>query len=79
MVQLARHGVAHGDLSAYNVLAAEDRVVLIDLPQVVDIVANPSGMDFLMRDCCNVCSWFASRGLPVDEHDLFADLVAAAF
>jgi RIO kinase 1 len=79
MVQLARHGVAHGDLSAYNVLAAEDRVVLIDLPQVVDIVANPSGMDFLMRDCRNVCSWFASRGLPVDEHELFADLVGAAF
>jgi RIO kinase 1 len=79
MVQLARHGVAHGDLSAYNVLAAEDRVVLIDLPQVVDIVANPSGMDFLLRDCRNVCSWFASRGLPVDEHELFADLVAAAF
>ena len=79
MVQLARHGVAHGDLSAYNVLAAEDRVVLIDLPQVVDFVANPSGMDFLMRDCRNVCSWFTSRGLAVDEHELFADLVAAAF
>jgi RIO kinase 1 len=79
MLQLARHGVAHGDLSAYNVLATEDRVVLIDLPQVVDVVANPSGMDFLMRDCRNVCSWFASRGLEVDEHDLFADLVAAAF
>jgi RIO kinase 1 len=79
MLQLARHGIAHGDLSAYNVLAAGDRVVLIDLPQVVDIVANPSGTDFLMRDCRNVCSWFASRGLAVDEHDLFADLVASAF
>jgi RIO kinase 1 len=79
MVQLAGHGVAHGDLSAYNVLAAEDRVVLIDLPQLVDIVANPTGMDFLMRDCRNVCSWFASRGLETDEHELFADLVAAAF
>jgi len=79
MLQLARHGIAHGDLSAYNVLAAGDRVVLIDLPQVVDIVANPSGTDFLMRDCRNVCSWFASRGLAVEEHDLFADLVASAF
>jgi RIO kinase 1 len=79
MAQLARHGVAHGDLSAYNVLATGDRVVLIDLPQVVDIVANPGGMDFLMRDCRNVCRWFGSRGLEVDEHDLFADLVAQAF
>ena len=78
MAELARHGVAHGDLSAYNVLAAGDRLVIIDLPQAVDIVANPTGMEFLMRDCHNVCTWFASRGLDVDEHDLFADLLAAA-
>jgi len=76
---LARAQVAHGDLSPYNVLAAGDRLVVIDLPQAVDVVANPTGMDFLMRDCRNVCSWFASRGLHVDEHDLFAELLASAF
>ena len=79
MVDLARLGVAHGDLSAYNVLAAGERLVIIDLPQAVDIVANPTGTDFLMRDCHNVCSWFAARGLEVDEHDLFADLLAVAY
>jgi RIO kinase 1 len=78
MVQLARQGVAHGDLSAYNLLAAGERLVLIDMPQVVDIVANPSGMDFLMRDCHNVCTWFTARGLDVDEHDLFAELLTVA-
>jgi RIO kinase 1 len=76
---LARHGWAHGDLSAYNILAVEDRVVVIDLPQVVDLAANPQGMEFLQRDCHNVCAWFASRGLDVDEGDLFADAVAQAF
>jgi RIO kinase 1 len=76
---LARHGWAHGDLSAYNILAVEDSVVVIDLPQVVDLVANPQGMDFLQRDCHNVCAWFTSRGLDVDESDLFADAVAQAF
>jgi RIO kinase 1 len=79
MVALATHGVAHGDLSAYNVLAAGERLVIIDLPQAVDILANPTGMDFLMRDCHNVCSWFVARGLEVDEHELFADLLAAAY
>jgi RIO kinase 1 len=79
MGALARHGVAHGDLSAYNILAADERLVIIDLPQAVDIVANPQGMDFLMRDCHNVCSWFAARGLDVDEHGLFGELLAAAF
>lgn len=79
MAGLARQGVVHGDLSPYNILAAGERLVIIDLPQVVDLVANPQGMDFLMRDCRNVCSWFASRGLDVDEHELFADLLSAAF
>jgi RIO kinase 1 len=79
MVLLAREGVAHGDLSPYNVLAAGDRLVVIDLPQVVDVVANPAGMDFLHRDCRNVCSWFQRRGLDVDAEDLFADLVAQAY
>jgi RIO kinase 1 len=82
MAELARHGVAHGDLSPYNILAAGDRLVIIDLPQAVDIVANPAGMDFLMRDCHNVTSWFLARGLDpevADEHALFGALVAAAF
>lgn len=78
MAGLARLGVAHGDLSAYNLLAAGERLVLIDLPQAVDIVANPAGMDFLMRDCHNVATWFTGRGLAVDEHDLFAELLAVA-
>ncbi|HET7356217.1 MAG TPA: RIO1 family regulatory kinase/ATPase [Nocardioidaceae bacterium] len=79
MAELARLGLAHGDLSPYNILAAEDRLVIIDLPQAVDIVANPTGLDFLMRDCRNVCHWFNARGLDVDEDDLFAEVLAAAF
>ena len=76
--QMAAAGMVHGDLSAYNLLAAGERIVIIDLPQVVDLVGNPGGLDFLMRDCANVCGWFRSRGLEVDEHDLFADVVSQA-
>ena len=79
LAELARHGLVHGDLSPYNVLAAGDRLVVIDLPQTVDLVGNPAGMDFLLRDCTNVCRWFRARGLAVDEHELFAELVAHAF
>ena len=78
MVLLASDGIAHGDLSAYNVLAAGERLVIIDLPQAVDVVANPRGADFLMRDCHNVCTWFRARGLEVDEDVLFAELLAMA-
>ena len=79
MALLARRGLAHGDLSAYNVLAQGDRVVIIDLPQVVDIVGNQNGVDFLLRDCRNVCQWFASRGLDVDPEELLAELLAQAW
>ena len=75
----ARAGVAHGDLSPYNVLAAGERLVVIDLPQVVDVVANPAGTDFLLRDCRNMCTWFQRRGLDVDVHDLFGEVVAQAY
>ncbi|HET8962185.1 serine protein kinase RIO, partial [Nocardioides sp.] len=78
LAELARHGIVHGDLSPYNILAAGERLVIIDLPQVVDLVGNPAGPDFLLRDCTNVCTWFRARGLEVDEHDLFAELLAHA-
>ncbi|WP_235940707.1 serine protein kinase RIO [Paramicrobacterium fandaimingii] len=75
----ARAGFAHGDLSPYNILVHEERVVLIDLPQIVDLAANPSGFDLLHRDCVNMCTWFTRRGLPRDPEELFATLVAEAF
>jgi RIO kinase 1 len=76
---LARAGYAHGDLSAYNLLVARGRLVVIDLPQVVDVVANPQGPTYLERDCANVCRWFTARGLETAEFDhLFGDLMAEA-
>ncbi|GAA1995581.1 serine protein kinase RIO [Microbacterium pumilum] len=72
----ARAGFAHGDLSAYNLLVHQGRVVVIDLPQIVDLAANPAGLDFLHRDVANVCTWFSRRGLETAPEDLFAELVA---
>jgi RIO kinase 1 len=69
---LARHGLAHGDLSPYNLLVHQGRLVLIDLPQVVDVIAHPTGRDFLARDARNVATWFAARGLPAADPDALA-------
>jgi len=69
MVVLARGGYTHGDLSAYNLLVHGGELVLIDLPQLVDVVANPQGRTFLQRDVGAVCKWFRSRGLPDDVAD----------
>jgi RIO kinase 1 len=79
MAVLAGRQQTHGDLSAYNLLAADDRLVIIDLPQVTDIVGNPHGMEFLARDCRNVCSWFSNRGLELDADELLAELTSYAW
>jgi len=76
--ELALRGWAHGDLSPYNVLLHDNRLVIIDWPQIVDIIGNPAGPEFLQRDCHNMCSWFASRGQDVDEELLFGDFMGAA-
>jgi RIO kinase 1 len=78
---LASEGLAHGDLSAYNLLVHRGRLVVIDLPQAVDVVANPGGVEFLARDVRNLAGWFHGRGL--GEHvtntgELLADLISAA-
>lgn len=79
LATMVQSGIVHGDLSPYNTLAAGERLVIIDLPQIVDLVGNPQGMDFLLRDCTNMCTWFRARGLEVDEQELFGELMAHAF
>ena len=63
MCVLARLGLAHGDLSAYNLLVHRDQLVMIDTPQVVDVIANPRGGEYLDRDAGNVGRWFAAHDL----------------
>jgi RIO kinase 1 len=79
LVTLAAAGLAHGDLSAYNLLVHHGRLVMIDLPQVVDIIANPGGRGFLERDAKNVATWFAKAGHPgADPEELGRLLVTEA-
>jgi len=66
---LALAGFAHGDLSPYNVLVHRGEAVLIDLPQIVDVVANPQGPAYLARDVRVLADWFLARGLPGDVVD----------
>ncbi len=78
LLTLARHGWTHGDLSPYNVLLDGERLVIIDWPQVVDVIGNPSGFDFLERDAATMVAWFRRKGLEVDLGELVGDLVAEA-
>ena len=78
MVRLAELGWAHGDLSPYNVLLDGDRLVVIDWPQIVDVIGNPHGFEFLERDARTMAAWFTRRGYAVDPDEFFARLLGAA-
>ncbi|MFC5832018.1 serine protein kinase RIO [Nonomuraea insulae] len=75
MVTLAREGLAHGDLSPYNLLVHEGRLVIIDLPQIVDVIAHPTGPSFLDRDARNVATWFTAKGLTTADPDALSTLL----
>lgn len=68
-------GYVHGDFSAYNLLDDGQRIVVIDLPQMVDVAVNPSAMDMLHRDVMNITDWFERRGLKAEPDVLYAELV----
>jgi RIO kinase 1 len=80
---LARLGYAHGDASPYNMLVHDGRLVLIDLPQAVDVIAHPDGRSYLERDAANLAKWFTARGaesangVPAPD-DLAGHLLAVA-
>ena len=72
-------GLVHADLSPYNVLVWQGELVVIDLPQAVDLDDNPNAYDFLQRDVANLLGWFAKRGVDVDPTSVFNDLLDLAF
>ena len=79
MHAMVRCGVVHGDLSAYNILWHDGRLVVIDFPQSVDPIAHPEGISLLERDVANVTDWFGRRGVDCDPSDLFTSLLNEAF
>jgi RIO kinase 1 len=76
MTTLASVGFAHGDLSPYNLLVHHGRLVMIDLPQVVDVIAHPNGRSFLDRDARNVATWFVRAGHRGADPELLGRLLA---
>ncbi|MGH2429090.1 MAG: RIO1 family regulatory kinase/ATPase [Candidatus Limnocylindria bacterium] len=76
---LTAAGLVHADLSAYNLLWWEGRLVVIDLPQAVEFTTNTDAFDLLHRDVANVGDWFARRGIAVDVEAVYAELVAVAW
>jgi RIO kinase 1 len=68
------HEIIHGDLSAYNILYWNGKIILIDFPQVVNYQSNNSAHFILQRDIKRVCEYFSKQGVNTDPDQILADL-----
>jgi len=78
VVRMLCAGVIHGDLSEFNVLAARDGPVIIDLPQAVDAAGNNHAPAMLERDVANLRNFFG-RFAPEILATNFGDEIWAAY
>ncbi len=70
---MLRHGLVHGDLSAYNILFWEGRITIIDFPQVTNCQGNSMAYAILQRDINRVCEYFARQGVGSDPHQIMKE------
>jgi RIO kinase 1 len=66
--------VVHGDLSAYNLLVSDQRLVAIDFPQACDPRFNTNAASLLRRDLENVCRYFNRYHIEADAGAIAYDL-----
>jgi RIO kinase 1 len=69
-----RHNVVHADLSPFNVLYHDGRVVVIDLPQAIDPRFNRQADELLTRDVTNLCRHFDRYGVRSNPEAIASDL-----
>lgn len=62
--------LVHSDLSEYNVMKYDDRVVIFDFGSAVS-AKHPLARDFLKRDIANINRFFQKRGVETLEDERF--------
>ncbi|MGP8077546.1 MAG: serine protein kinase RIO [Thermoplasmata archaeon] len=63
--------LVHGDLSPYNTLYYEGRVVVIDVAQAVPST-HPNARELIERDLANFSKFLTRLGYPIDPDDFLA-------
>ena len=71
---IVRSGRVHGDYSTFNILWHEQRAVVIDFPQVMEIKHNRNARSFLERDVRSLCKSFSKHGVMADEGKILKEL-----
>ncbi|MEO6694550.1 MAG: RIO1 family regulatory kinase/ATPase [Ignavibacteria bacterium] len=68
-------GRIHGDYSSYNLLLHDEKVILIDFPQVIEIQSNVSSKDILKRDIVSLCKSFKRHKVVADPEKIYRNMV----
>ena len=63
-------GRVHGDYSTFNILWWQEKCIVIDFPQVVEIQANPRAQEILERDAAGLCRSFKHFGIRAEPSDV---------
>jgi len=74
--QIVRSGRVHGDYSTFNLLWHNQRAVVIDFPQVMEVRHNPNALAFLARDVRSLCKSFRKQGIDADEAQILREVRA---
>lgn len=70
LLTMIGRGLVHGDYSTYNLLWWRDEVIVIDLPQVVEIERNPNAVELMQRDVRSLCRSFRKIGVDADPAEI---------
>jgi RIO kinase 1 len=71
---MLEHELIHADLSAYNILYLQGKIMIIDFPQVVDPNKNRNAPAILARDIQRICDYFLEQGVDCDSEKIYKDL-----
>ena len=74
--QIVKAGRVHGDYSSFNILWHEEKAVVIDFPQVMELKNNPNAHAFLKRDVHWLCQSFRKQGVTPDEANVLREVRA---
>lgn len=68
-------GLVHADLSPFNILLDNGKVVLIDFGQAT-LPTHPRAKEFLERDIRNICNYFSKLGVECDEKKVLEKIMS---
>lgn len=73
MAQMLKLGYAHGDYSTYNLLWWENKVIIIDFPQLTTR-QNPNFRDLLARDAQSLVTSFRKHGIQAEAESTLREV-----